>query len=134
MRVDFNYSPLPVHVPFHTSLAKERAMAGAMGSGKSYALCSEAIAWCLEQPGIRGVICRKSIPALRDTTEAVFFDLTRHLGEQQEFGVGGRFFRQSTKADISTTAIAVEGLTESDVTLFSAGLGFPSWLASRPCR
>ena len=75
MRVDFNYSPLPVHVPFHTSLAKERAMAGAMGSGKSYALCSEAIAWCLEQPGIRGVICRKSIPALRDTTEAVFFDL-----------------------------------------------------------
>lgn len=75
MQVDFAYKPLPVHVPFHVSVAKERALAGAMGSGKSYALCSEAIAWCLEQPGIRGVICRKSIPALRDTTEAVFFDL-----------------------------------------------------------
>jgi len=73
--IDFTYQPLPVHVPFHTSAAKERAMAGAMGSGKSYALCAEAIAWCLEQPGIRGVICRKHIPALRDTTEAVFFDI-----------------------------------------------------------
>ena len=41
---------------------------------------------------------------------AVFFDLTKHLTEQWEFGVGGRFFRQTTKADISTTLIAVEGL------------------------
>jgi PBSX family phage terminase large subunit len=74
-QVTFAYRALPVHTAFHVSRARERALAGAMGSGKSYALCAEAIAWCLEQPGIRGVLARKSIPALRDTTEAVFFDL-----------------------------------------------------------
>lgn len=50
-------------------------MFGAMGSGKTYAVCAEAIAWALEQPGIRGLITRKTIPELRDTTETVFFDV-----------------------------------------------------------
>lgn len=45
---------------------------GAWGSGKTYALVDEAIAWCLEQPGIRGLICRKTVPELRDTTEPIF--------------------------------------------------------------
>lgn len=76
--VDFDYRPLPVHTPFHTSPAPERALAGAMGSGKSYAVCAETIAWCLEQPGIRGAVMRKTLPSLRDTTEAVFFDLLPH--------------------------------------------------------
>lgn len=44
---------------------------------------------------------------------AVFFDLTKHLTDQWELGVGGRLFRQSTKADISTTVIAVEGLVDA---------------------
>lgn len=78
MIVDFAYRPLPVHEPFHTSYAYERALAGAMGSGKSYAVCAEAIAWCLEQPGIRGMVTRKTIPSLRDSTESVFFDLLPH--------------------------------------------------------
>lgn len=69
------YIPLPVHGDFHRSSAYERHMFGAMGSGKTYAVCAEAIAWCLEQPGIRGLITRKTIPELRDTTETVFFDV-----------------------------------------------------------
>lgn len=75
MVVDFEYRPLDVHVPFHTSTARHRALAGAMGSGKSYALCAEAIAWCLEQPGIHGLITRKTVPMLRDSTEKVFFSI-----------------------------------------------------------
>lgn len=75
MQIDFHYRPIPVHTPFHQSTAYERAMFGAVGSGKTYAICSEAIAWCLEQPGIRGLITRKTIPELRDTTETVFFDI-----------------------------------------------------------
>lgn len=67
-------APLDVHIPFHTSSAAERAAIGAFGSGKSYALVDEAIACCLEQPGVRIVVARRTIPALRDTTEAVFFD------------------------------------------------------------
>lgn len=73
--VDVPYSPIAAHVPFHRSGDYERHMFGAVGSGKTYAVCAEAIAWCLEQPGIRGLVTRKTIPELRDTTETVFFDV-----------------------------------------------------------
>lgn len=75
MIVNFGYQPIPIHVPFHQSTMFERALFGAFGSGKSYALCSEAIAVCLEQPGVRVLITRKTVPELRDTTETVFFDI-----------------------------------------------------------
>lgn len=70
--VVFGNKSLQVHQPFHTSTAYERCCFGAFGSGKSYTGCDEAIAWCLEQPGVRGLITRKTIPELRDTTEPVF--------------------------------------------------------------
>jgi len=44
---------------------------------------------------------------------AVFFDLTRHLGERWELGFGGRLFRQSTVADIGTTVTAAAGFIEN---------------------
>ena len=88
--IRFEYQPLPIHVGFHTSTEPERHLFGAFGSGKSYALCAESIAWCLEQPGIRGLIVRKTIPELRDTTETVFFDILPHelyrLGEVKRLG------------------------------------------------
>lgn len=64
--------PLPIHVPFHQSAAKYRVAFGAVGSGKSYAGCDEVIKWCLQYPGIEGMITRKTAPELRDTTERVF--------------------------------------------------------------
>lgn len=70
---------LAVHAPFHRSSAYERALFGAFGSGKSYAAVDEAIAWCLEQPGIRGLAARKTIPELRDTLEPTF--LSRMPGD-----------------------------------------------------
>lgn len=49
-----------------------------------------------------------------DATEyAGFFDLTRHLGDAWELGLGGRVFRQSTEADISYAVIAVDGLIDT---------------------
>lgn len=72
--ITFGSNPIPVHVPFHQSSASERALFGAFGSGKTYAIVDEAIAWCLEQPGIRGAIARKTVPELRDTTEPTFFE------------------------------------------------------------
>lgn len=38
MDVHFDYTPMTVHLPFHQSLAKERAAIGAVGSGKALAL------------------------------------------------------------------------------------------------
>jgi phage terminase large subunit len=75
VRIDFNYTPIPVHQPFHRSNNPEKMMFGAMGSGKTYSICAEAIVRCLEYPGIRGMLTRKTVPELRDTTETVFFDL-----------------------------------------------------------
>lgn len=90
MEIDFRYRPLPIHAEFHTSSAYERALFGAFGSGKTYGLCAEAIAWALEQPGIRGLITRKTVPELRDTTETVFFDILPHelrsAGEERRSG------------------------------------------------
>lgn len=73
--INFEYRPLLVHAPFHQSTARERCLFGAFGSGKTYALCAEAIALALEQPGSSILICRRTIPELRDTTETVFFKI-----------------------------------------------------------
>ena len=72
MIVNFEYTPMRVHSSFHKSTAYERMLFGAFGSGKTYAIIAEAIAWCLEYPGIRGLITRKTVPELRDTTEPIF--------------------------------------------------------------
>lgn len=69
MEINFEYAPIPVHAAFHESTAYERFLFGAFGSGKTWAIAAEAIAWCLEIPGIRGMICRATVPALRDSTE-----------------------------------------------------------------
>lgn len=66
--------PLPVHIPFHISAARFRVNFGAAGSGKSYAGCDEAIKWALQYPGITGMISRKYVTDLRDSTERVFME------------------------------------------------------------
>lgn len=76
--IKFAYRPIPVHTPFHESSAPERFLFGAFGSGKTWAICAEAIAWCLEFPGIRGLVARRTVPELRDTTETVFFEILPH--------------------------------------------------------
>lgn len=75
MAVTLGYRPMPVFIPFHASSAYERALFGAFGSGKTYAICAEALVWLLEQPGIRGLIARKTVPELRDTTEPIFVEM-----------------------------------------------------------
>jgi hypothetical protein len=93
MRIEFDYQPIRVHVPFHQSTAYERALFGGYGSGKSFALCAEALAFGLEQPGSEILICRKTIASLRDTTEAIFTSLIpSKLWEQCESSrMGGHY-------------------------------------------
>src|SRR5450759_4174591 len=74
MRIVFDSKPLQIHEAFHKSTAYERMNFGAFGSGKTYALMDEVHAWCLEQPGIRGLVIRKTVPELRDATEPVFHE------------------------------------------------------------
>ncbi len=72
--VDVQYKPLTIHKPFHASKARYKLALGGYGSGKSVALCWEAIMFALEQPGSDMIIARRYAPSLRDSTEAIFFD------------------------------------------------------------
>ena len=48
---------------------------GAAGGGKSYLLCCYAIITCLKYPGVRGLIGRSKLDALKKTTFLTFLDL-----------------------------------------------------------
>lgn len=75
MNLTFEYQPLEVHLPFHTSTARERLVVGGFGSGKSFALCAETVAFGLQYPGAEVLITRKTIPALRDSTEKIWLSI-----------------------------------------------------------
>jgi len=68
------YDPLPVFKPMHASQAREGALIGGYGSGKSRALVAEALKLGLQFPGSEHLIARKTINSLRDTTESDFLD------------------------------------------------------------
>lgn len=74
LRLD--YKPLPVFYGFHTTNAEHAVAAGGYGSGKTIALMADAIELGLTQPGSEILICRRTIPSLRDTTEKEF---VKHL-------------------------------------------------------
>lgn len=73
--IEFPFAPLPVHVPFHASAAKLKVAIGGVGSGKTAALCMEAIRFALWQPGSDMILTRRGIPDLRRTTEKELFEV-----------------------------------------------------------
>lgn len=75
MIVRLQYEPFPVHVPFHMTRAREKTAFGAVGSGKTIALCADGIRHMLDWPGSEGLMTRLTIPSLRDNTEAEFIGL-----------------------------------------------------------
>lgn len=74
-RIVVPYNPFAVHRPFHMTKAREKAAIGAVGSGKTLALCGDALGHCLEQPGSKAMLCRMTVPSLRDTTEQEFVNM-----------------------------------------------------------
>jgi PBSX family phage terminase large subunit len=72
--VQFEYVPIPVFESFHASTAPDRFLFGGYGSGKSVAGCNEAAAMGLRYPGSEWLVTRKTIPALKDTTEKTFVE------------------------------------------------------------
>jgi PBSX family phage terminase large subunit len=89
--VTFDYTPLPVFESFHASTEKDRLVVGGYGSGKSHALCAEAIALGLEDPGVEILVMRKTVPALKKTTEKIFVSLLppEFLAQCQTTKAGG---------------------------------------------
>ena len=69
------YKPFPVFEAVHFSGAREKALLGSVGSGKTLALCGEAIHWGNQVPGRRLMISRDTVPSLMHTTEMEFINL-----------------------------------------------------------
>ena len=64
------HSPLPSQQKFHDSTARFKGFSGPIGSGKSQALCHEAIRLSYKNPGRTGLIGSPTYPMLRDSTLA----------------------------------------------------------------
>jgi len=62
------HSPLPSQQKFHDSAARFKGFSGPIGSGKSQALCQEAIRLSYLNPGRAGLIGAPTYPMLRDST------------------------------------------------------------------
>src|ERR1700722_17070072 len=73
-----NYVALPSQKRFHDSTARFKGFSGPIGSGKSAALCQEAIKLACMNPGRTGLIGAPTYPMLRDATLAAMLET---LGE-----------------------------------------------------
>lgn len=69
------HSPLPSQQKFHDSSARFKGFSGPIGSGKSQALCQEAIRLSYQNPGRTGLIGAPTYPMLRDATLASFLEI-----------------------------------------------------------
>src|SRR5205807_630560 len=66
---------LPSQLKFHKSAARFKGFSGPIGSGKSRALCAEALALSLMNVGRTGLIGAPTYPMLRDATQAALLEM-----------------------------------------------------------
>jgi hypothetical protein len=69
------YGPLPSQARFHESTARFKGFSGPIGSGKSQALCQEAIRLAYLNAGRLGLLGAPTYPMLRDATQTTLFEI-----------------------------------------------------------
>jgi hypothetical protein len=69
------YHPLPSQKRFHDCPARFKGFSGPIGSGKSQALCQEAIKLSYLNSGRLGLLGAPTIPMLREATQATLFEI-----------------------------------------------------------
>src|SRR2546425_7796773 len=72
---EIEYNALPSQAAFHASQARFKGFSGPIGSGKSAALCQEAIKLSYLNPGRQGLIGAPTYPMLRDATLTTFLEV-----------------------------------------------------------
>ena len=72
---DIAYHPLPSQKKFHESEARFKGFSGPIGSGKSQAVCHEAIRLSYLNQGRLGLLGAPTYPMLRDATQAALFEI-----------------------------------------------------------
>ncbi len=74
-RRDIKYDPLPSQSRFHALDNRFKGFSGPIGSGKSQALCQEAIRLSYMNPGRLGLLGAPTYPMLRDATQAALIEI-----------------------------------------------------------
>lgn len=74
------YSPLPSQRAFHDCPSRFKGFSGPIGSGKSQALCQEAIKLSYLNPGRLGLLGAPTYPMLRDATQTCLLDILEQSG------------------------------------------------------
>ena len=69
------YTPLDSQRDFHACPAMFKGFSGPIGSGKSQALCQEAIRLSYINQGRMGLLGAPTYPMLRDATQATLFEI-----------------------------------------------------------
>jgi len=72
---EIEYNPLPSQKRFHDLDVRFKGFSGPIGSGKSQALCQEAIRLTYLNPGRLGLLGAPTYPMLRDATQATLFEI-----------------------------------------------------------
>ncbi len=72
---EIKYAPLPSQARFHKSAARFKGFSGPIGSGKSQALCQEALKLAYLNAGRTGLLGAPTYPMLRDVTQAALFEI-----------------------------------------------------------
>ena len=83
--LEIEYVPLPSQQRFHDSTARFKGYSGPIGSGKSQALCFEAIRLSYKNEGGMGLIGAPTYPMLRDATLPMFTGLLEKNDISYEF-------------------------------------------------
>lgn len=69
------YDALPSQKKFHDLATRYKGFSGPIGSGKSMALCQEAIRLSYLNPGRMGLLGAPTVPMLREATQATLFEI-----------------------------------------------------------
>jgi hypothetical protein len=82
---DIEYRPLPSQTRFHASDARFKGFSGPVGSGKSQALCHEAVRLSYMNPGRLGLLGAPTYTMLRDATQSALFEILNRSGIPYEY-------------------------------------------------
>ena len=78
------YGPLPSQRAFHDCQKRFKGFSGPIGSGKSQALCQEAIKLSYLNAGRTGLLGAPTYPMLRDATQACLLEILQDSGIQYD--------------------------------------------------
>jgi hypothetical protein len=85
------YHPLPSQQRFHDSAARFKGFSGPIGSGKSQALCQEALKLSYVNQGRTGLLGAPTYPMLRDATQAALLEILERNQIPHEWNRGENF-------------------------------------------